>query len=131
MANKRGRPKKVFSGHFFGAPLLALSVYNQQKANDQKHSIAIDEAVKAVNVKYPEYPFRGPEMRKLLAKAQPSDFPFRLKVTEEAPSDEDHAQAERLGFKPAAQWKKLTLSIAPAIKYKRSNAKGPKKKRTY
>ena len=129
MAEKRGRPKKVLSGHFLGVPLNALAVYNDKRASGTKHEVAVQETVATINTKYPDYPFRERDMRKLLAGAQPRDGQSRFKVAREVVADA--AEVERLGLDPQKKWTRLTLSIAPAITHPRSNAKGPKKKRIY
>lgn len=135
MEKKRGRPKKSHDGHLVGAHPTALAEFNRRRSRGEKHRDAITEAVRKVNKKYPEFPFRERDMRKLLASAQPSDFPYRYVATETfsdpAQSPEVKAELERLGLDPTRKWRTTTLSIAPAIKYTRHNAKGPKKKRVY
>ena len=125
MSGKRGRPKKILPLHFVGAPMDALLVYNAQRSQGQKHAAAIEEAVRAVNTKYPDFPFRDRDMRKLLSEAQPSNFPTRFMVTESTGPMKD---AELFGVDPNKIWRTKTLSIAPAITHARSNAKAPKKK---
>lgn len=87
-----------------------------------------------MNAKYPEFPFRNRDMRKLLAEAQPRDFGKRLMVTEtksDKLTPEDLEELKRSGLDPTKKWTKITVKIAPAIKHRRNNAKGPKKKRIY
>lgn len=134
MANQRGRPPKVFSGHLVGAKPKALLVFNRLRRKGLKHEHAVEGAVAAVNAKYPEFPFRNRDMRKLLAEAQPRDFGKRLMVTEtksDKLTPEDLEELKRSGLDPTKKWTKITVKIAPAIKHRRNNAKGPKKKRIY
>jgi hypothetical protein len=135
MTKHRGRPKKVWSGHYLGAHLLGLSKYNDERRAGEKHESAIASAVQAINDRYPDFPFRNPDMRKLVAGAQPRGFEHTLRVTEISEDEVRQSHAiypkDSLPFDASVMKKGLRVSIGSRPDYPRVNAKGPKKKRVY